>query len=83
MVQHMLLLFDFFTVYKIRIKIVLLLLFTFYFMIVQVLEMANSGTLVHLYLVSYYRVHWLGSETFPRRIVIHENFPSKLRQAKQ
>lgn len=74
MVKHMLLLFDFFTLYKIRIKIVLLLLFTFYFMMVQVLEMANSGTLVYLYLVNYYRVHWLGSETFPR-IVIHENFP--------
>lgn len=65
----------FLTRYKIRIKIVLLLLFTFYFVIVQVLEMANSGTLVHLYLVNYYRVHWLGSETFPRRIVIHEKFP--------
>lgn len=46
MVQNMLLLFDFFTVYKIRIKIVLLLLFTFHFVIIQVLEMTNSGTLM-------------------------------------
>lgn len=36
----------FFTVYKIRIKIVLLLLFTFHFVIIQVLEMTNSGTLM-------------------------------------
>lgn len=47
-------------------------------MMVQVLEMANSGTLVHLYIKTNLHgqlLHWLGSETFPRRIVIHEKFP--------